>query len=129
MQAATRDLLPGITYYPMGFQNGVYTYVNRDSGVANGYSTWTMSVKLAPTSKNPEALHHVQHKLTVPIVATATTEFERIGDVTSRCWADVHLAIDPRSTPAQRADMYNRVVALVSSPEFEAAVKNLEPVI
>lgn len=112
------------TYGPVGNLNGTTKWLERSSGVPNGYAPLHLAVKEpGPGVKN----YRASAKLLVPVIQTVDSDCTCIGDFLRQIGYEVTMTANVGSTVAERTDAYLRFVALVETPEFIAVFRDLTP--
>lgn len=107
-------------YAANGSSNGTSFWVNRDDGIAAGFSSVEQTVKEPSTGTQVK----IDHKLTVPILASADTTCGCAGSLLRTSTVMISVWVNKDSTTAERTDVYLRLKDLVADPQFIAAVEN-----
>ena len=116
-------------YTPSSYNNGVAGWLNRDAGVAAGFSPLTQRVYQAPRHKDGSlGAWHSVHKLTVPIVAETDSSCSCSGSVLRESGFDIHGWFAAGATLSERTDLYDRLCSLVLTDQFKETFTKLEPV-
>jgi len=122
MSAQANVTLNTVVYVPTGLQSGLASWVNRADGTPGAFSLLTESVQ-SPSATGK--VFRAQFKLSVPIVATASTACSCAGDVLRTGNVEVTFLLPNTSTTAERTDLYLRFKDLVASGIFSDAIENL----
>lgn len=112
-----------VVYAPAGSSAGIAKWVNRSAGVKNGFSILTESVKDPVTGTQVK----IDFDLQVPVVATESDTCSCAGSQLRTASAHISVWEAVTCTQAERDDIYLRIVDLVASDAFKAAIKNQEP--
>lgn len=111
-------------YGPTGNMNGTAKWLDRTSGIPNGYSPLHLAVKdPGPGVKN----YRSSAKLLVPVIQGDDTDCHCIGDFLRQIGYEVTMTANVGSTVAERTDAYLRFKDLVNSAEFIAVFRDLTP--
>lgn len=115
-------VLNGKTYTPIGWDpNGVSVYSEQSGGVPSSFSKLTDKVTVGVAKSNS----NVKWKLAIPVVATTDSDCSCAGDLLRTMYLSIESTFAPGATLAERTDFYDRLVALVASPEFSGSIKAL----
>lgn len=115
--------LDGVAYAPRGTQNGVSTWANsNDTTFGGGITTVTESVRGPLADGN----FRVRFVLTIPKLAEADSPCGCAGTTQGVGKADIVVDIPAAYTAAHRADLCDRIQALVADAVFTAAIDNRE---
>lgn len=110
------------TYSGAGVANGIANYVNRDAGIAAGFSTLTSSLRIDSMVRGKVILN-------LPIIAPEATACACPGDVLTSGEVTVSFRLDKKLPAVTRTDLRLRLKDLVASPQFIAMLDNLEPMV
>lgn len=111
-------------YTPTSYTGGIAKWIHRPtSGIAAAYSSATQHVRAAASGTM-----HTQHKLTIPVVATADSACSCEGSVLRTAWVDIQTSTAATSTAAERLELYNQLTDFVASDAFKKAMVDNEPV-
>lgn len=122
--------LNSVVYAPGGSDKGTVTWVNRDGGVLNSFSTLRQNYQDgngAATSGSASAATKVVFRLAVPVVATQDSTCACTGKLLKSSTVQISVWMDPALTAAERADIAARAKDLAASAVFTAAVASLDP--
>lgn len=116
--------MPNITlntklYSSSGFLNGVAGWTERSAGILAGFSGLRGSLR-------SDSKVRVKWDFNVPIIATEDSACSCAGTVLRKGDVDVSIRMDPSLTLAERTDLADRLVSLVSDVTFRASIINLE---
>lgn len=114
-----------IVYSKAGVNGGVASWINRAAGVIAGFTVLKQFFK-SPVSGTQTK---IDFNLSVPVVATADSGCHCAGDLLRTNSVTVSVWVAATSTTDERTDLYLRLKDLVATPMFQAAVKDLDPVV
>jgi len=124
MSAQGNVTLNAIVYAPAGVTGGVASWMDRSSGLPNGFSLLTERFTI-PSAGGP--VFKTEFKLTIPVIAATDTSCVCAGDLLRSSTVIITVLEASTSTAAERLDVFNRIRDLVASVPFSDAVKNLDP--
>lgn len=110
------------TYAGIGFnQNGQSVFTEQSAGSPSGFGYLTGKVTTA-TGKTDST---VKWNLSLPVIATASSECSCVGDVLRTYYVRMEVSIPSGSSAAERADLLARLQGLVQTAQFTGSLTGL----